>query len=545
MLRRCSILLIALFMIFTMSSCKVKDEDNTVAPSVEEAPVTVEETPAAVEETMAEPSTFVILPNGVLPDSGYNRHNPPERYYENTVLDIIPTDNYGRIWPYIGGYYDSMMGTQSEMIGICDDNGKIICDAAYNDAILIENGENKLYAFTKYNVNIKGEQRDEYYITTFTALDGSWAETFELAFWGETSSFEYSTIIDPVYGFSSAYQWRDTVNYDYITAKHDGRWGILGWDGSVLLPFEYLEPVCFYEGLAAVLSEERQEYSFIDITGKVVLGPFEVPPKPAIEYSGLSRRGFITDKIMFYDGYAKFYEDGKYGIIDHSGKVIIPAVYDFITCMNGGMAMFVEYSQPNEAEQLKEAFGVINDLGSVIIEPVPLWISHNNETNHALIWNGIGPAEKVAYDGTRSLNEDEAPFIDDDSFVFKNGDVKLSTQHYYIEYVSGNLVIMFDRDNSTWQLYDYDGKPVSAKNPGHADYSSNYGASKEFFSISLPDSPLIMLYGLDGKALLEGAYLSIIPIGGRYMVRGKTTAGLVDENGNFILEVYCAAYNAD
>ena len=561
----------AVMLLIVCAACK---GSSTPQPDAITSPTSVSEAPhtqgADAEQQAAEASGSVLsggvlLPNGLFPDSA--RPLPaalPERYYENTILELIPSGDYGRIWPYIGGYVNSYMGTWSGIIGICDDEGRIICDPAYNNAELIENGGHSLYVFTKYSVNRTGYYEGSY-AATIAALDGSWAGTFDHALWEEASSYEYTPPIKSWYDLSRGYRWRDTVSYDYITAKRDGLWGVIDWDGSVLLPFEYLEPLCFHEGLASVLSEDGETFRYIDIAGETVLGPFEAPPRPKMEY-GL--QGFDLDatpktyKLMLFDGYAKFYENGKFGIIDRAGNIVIPAEYEFITCMNGGMAMFATFSSGSEAREMPERFGIVNSAGDVIVSPMDYNYIYYQTPEYldgcALIIQSNNPAgDLIAYDGTRTPYEASFPFYTKDGYLeFCNSDVKLSLDRYYLEYINSNLIygnsiIVFDRDNHTWAIYDYGGNQVTPENQGGGlqRIVGRRNTGYLIIDVSTPGvwewPPPVMIYDLSGKALLEDAYYVIIPVGDRFMVRGKNTAGLVDAYGSFIIMVDVTAYGTD
>ena len=532
---------------------------TTQTPGIEPTPpFGVETVQPPVSESFPVLSGGVLLPNGLLPDGGYTHQATPERYYDNTVLDLIPSAGYGRIWPYIGGYATSNMGTWSELIGICDDSGRIICDPAYNDVTIIEYGGNRLYAFTKNEVSRSNGHYEDIYVTTIAALDGSWAETFERALWRETSSYEYSPPLH-YYGWESrGYQWRDALSYEYITARRGGLWGVIGWDGSVLLPFEYHEPVCFNEGLASVLSANGETYSFIDKTGNTILGPYQAPPRAQDLWDHTGFGIPITSKIMFYEGYAKFYKDGKFGIIDRTGNIIIPAVYDFITCMNGGMAVIVAYGDADDPPYMQERCGIVNSSGDEIVPYTyynyryycgPRYIE--GQVVIAQIYNPVG--DIIAYDGTKTPYEDNTPYISENGkeYIFRNSDVAFPLSDYLFDYVNYDLIMIYDRYNSTWRLYDFRGNPVSSENPGRLDHWYNDGNRVEylFINISPPGvwewPPPVMIYDITGRLLLEDAYYTIKPIEDKFMVRGKSSAGLVDAEGNFIIEASIAAYDVD
>ena len=63
--------------------------------------------------------------------------------------------------------------------------------------------------------------------------------------------------------------------------------------------------------------------------------------------------------------YFKLYEDEKYGVIDASGNVIVPAKYDLLEIPNPSKAVFIGYIKHNEEEFETE---VLNDSNEKILE---------------------------------------------------------------------------------------------------------------------------------------------------------------------------------
>lgn len=57
-----------------------------------------------------------------------------------------------------------------------------------------------------------------------------------------------------------------------MIAKQDNKYGYIGINGNVAIPFRFTHAADFSEGLAAVLSDDAK-YFFIDATGKVVIKP--------------------------------------------------------------------------------------------------------------------------------------------------------------------------------------------------------------------------------------------------------------------------------
>jgi len=239
-MKKLAVTIIALLIVFSLAAC---NRPAAPASSPPVAPVSV------------------VLPTGPLPDAQYTKAMiAPQRYYGDKTTALIPSDRYGPIVPYLGGVEQSPYGwLPQNLYGFCDLDGRIVCDPVYDQVAVVSRGGDSLYVLTAYE---PAEDRDNGYrnVTTICPTDGSWTAAY--------GDVMYSTWT----------YWTNSLKLDYITASMDGKWGVLDHDGSILLPFGYTEPVCFSEGFAAVLSDDGKSMWYIDITGKMVFGPYEMPP---------------------------------------------------------------------------------------------------------------------------------------------------------------------------------------------------------------------------------------------------------------------------
>lgn len=103
-----------------------------------------------------------------------------------------------------------------------------------------------------------------------------------------------------------------------LAAEKDDRWGYLGLDGTVVIPFAYEEAHSFTDGLAAVQKQGKRGY--IDQSGEVVI-PF-----------------MYEDADNFSEGLALVKKDGKSGYIDKKGDVVIPFQFDDAKKFQTGLA---------------------------------------------------------------------------------------------------------------------------------------------------------------------------------------------------------------
>jgi len=96
---------------------------------------------------------------------------------------------------------------------------------------------------------------------------------------------------------------------DLLTAlKFNGRWGILNQDCEIVIPFKYDSLVCF--GDNDILGVQLNgKWVFIDSYGKVI---------GLLQFEGI---------YPFLNGVAPFLLNGKYGLMNRSGAIIIPPLY--------------------------------------------------------------------------------------------------------------------------------------------------------------------------------------------------------------------------
>ena len=512
-------------------------------------------TPQPIEETQKPSTGGVVLPAGELPDGGYAPYKPPKRYYPDTTLGLTPAPDYGRIWPYIGGRL-AQMWMEGNLIGICNDSGRIISDPYYSSAEIITHGEHQLYALIR-NLNKKvrvyssqsgyTEVWADIYETTLCPLDGSRAEIYDSVIYRENYFGEVATSDIPNYG--NFYRWRTGVTYDYITAARDGKWGVLDWDGTVLLPFVYLEPVCFHEGLACILSDDGKSVCFIDITGTVVIEPHEAPPpQPRMDWDRSATPIPTTKNILFNEGFARFYANGKYGMIDTAGRVVIPAIYEYVTSFSNGFTIAVFVDDGRDA-----AIDVINSSGVVIagglksdpfISGGKVIIDYNWNT-----YQGVA----ITPDGAREPYDDAATswtIIHDNIVEYADGHTLTIPGAARVEHLDDGRFIAYFREmdstNGTWRLCDENGAFLTGEQPGislwrHRKNDNDTG----YFWMYSESYSAYYLYDTDGNPVLRNAYTQIIPIGNRFMVTDGDWAGLVDSDENYIIKVSLKSYLSD
>ena len=198
----------------------------------------------------------------------------------------------------------------------------------------------------------------------------------------------------------------NNTKYIYLETFKDGlarvnvnrKYGFVDKNNELIIPAKYDHAEQFFEGLASV--KLNNKYGYIDKTGKLIIplkydfaGQFyngeasvrfadrlaiinkqdeiihsENANKPRVSFDGESLQGFKSGLVKI-----GMYKEGsiKYGLIDKSGKQIIPAEYEVIS--ERGDESFDCYINGNHK--------IINKKGELISYHKPEWAEKYNSVN--------------------------------------------------------------------------------------------------------------------------------------------------------------------
>lgn len=153
------------------------------------------------------------------------------------------------------------------------------------------------------------------------------------------------------------------------------KFGYLNRAGKVVIPHKFTDAHEFSEGLAAVA--EGDKWGFIDTTGSWVLGPqyvwadklvdghslVRIGTQPHVDYALIDRKGEIKFRLQTLhaktpsDGLIRFELNGKWGFVDRTGKIVIPATHDAAFDFHEGLA----------AVRIGNGWGYIDKSGKLVI----------------------------------------------------------------------------------------------------------------------------------------------------------------------------------
>ena len=185
--------------------------------------------------------------------------------------------------------------------GVIDENGDVIIEPSYEEMMIIPNNKTDIFLCT-YDVNY---DTGEY---STKALNSKNQEIFT----------EYNKV-----EAINNHDENDTLWYEdnVLKVQKDGKWGVINYDGKVLLNTEY-DSIESVQGIKnALLIEKEGKYGVADNEGKIILDPI---------YTGVTNLGKDNRS-----GYIVKNDEGLYGIVDASKNVILENKYEEIEKVYG------------------------------------------------------------------------------------------------------------------------------------------------------------------------------------------------------------------
>lgn len=139
----------------------------------------------------------------------------------------------------------------------------------------------------------------------------------------------------------AVYDWEFSgFTSDFLVFRHHGLYGVLDREGNVVIEPKY-EQLELLQNPYYAKASLNDRYGVIDVTGKVV-----VP----IEYDYVGRMNEDVIIVM---------KDGKYGCFDKTGNIVVPVEHEEIREYVGGMARI----------RMIGRFGFIDTKGNILVAP--------------------------------------------------------------------------------------------------------------------------------------------------------------------------------
>lgn len=294
-----------------------------------------------------------------------------------------------------------------------------------------------------------------------------------------------------------------TVAMGYYPVYTEGKWGVINTSGDIVITPEYDEYIVIPDSSQAIficttdVDYENGTYSTKAINEKDEQLFTDYEQVEAIENYDSS------NNLWYASGILKVSKDGKWGVIDTKGNVIIDCTYDDITALKG-----VENSLLTEVDG---KYGVVDYVGSVIIENKYESIEPLADTyeNGYIVENADGKYGVITYTKTAAVAEE----FDDIKNVYGNG-------KYYVV-----------KEGNNWEVIDTDANKYL-----EGEYDDIVDINGENAIVS-NDNKYGVVAISDGKNIIDMNYDSITYASGdKYIVSSDSKYGVIDANGNVLLE---------
>jgi len=228
--------------------------------------------------------------------------------------------------------------------GVLSPDGKEILPAKYDQIDLNNpsywtislNGKKSMYL----PGNVKLPFFDE-----INYLDGRYFDIKQGANWGVYDANKNELAIEAIYE-AFDYCGGCTRTSDYVYAKKDGKWGIVGFNGKVLVPFVYEHGHHQMRSDNWVLSFSKENR------------PVIVNIKSRQEFA-VQQHSAIAKGLLIYT------EMGKFGAYNQEGKLVVPFLYDRIDIEGAGA--YQNFPGHYLIVTKGEFQGVINLNGEVVV----------------------------------------------------------------------------------------------------------------------------------------------------------------------------------
>ncbi len=220
--------------------------------------------------------------------------------------------------------YDLGSGVMSFHKGYIDLTGKMVIQPAYNYVMPFKNGlavasisESTPAGYKSYQVLIdkKGKRltTQEFISISDTPSEGLYAVKISGSM-GLNDEKDVWGVIDAKGVLQGArFMYQPYFSEGLASFSKDGRYGYMDKTGAVLIKPVYRNAMSFSQGLAPVLFADSGHWGYINKKGEVVI-------KPAYVSAG----GFFEGVAVVSTGKNSYDKDNVTGIIDKTGKVLIP-----------------------------------------------------------------------------------------------------------------------------------------------------------------------------------------------------------------------------
>lgn len=188
------------------------------------------------------------------------------------------------------------------------------------------------------------------------------------------------------------------ISKDYVVAFKDNKWGVIDNQGNTVIDPSYSEMIVIPNSKNDVfLCTYDTDFTSGTYKTKVLNSKNE---EVFTDYEKVEAIQNVDDKsnVWYENNVLKVLKDGKYGLINLSGKELLPCEYDEISAI-GGIKNAIKVKKDNK-------YGVVDDEGKIVLknEYVDILNLGNDSKDGFIIKNDEGKFGVVNYSGNLILN---------------------------------------------------------------------------------------------------------------------------------------------
>ncbi|MBO5233557.1 MAG: WG repeat-containing protein [Prevotella sp.] len=194
---------------------------------------------------------------------------------------------------------------------------------------------------------------------------------------------------------------------------NNGKYGYINTKGEVVIDFKFDYAESFESGVAPVRINNK--WGLIDKNGEFVVEPQYEEIK---HINGTNRLCFRVSETLWYPPYQTYY----YGVIDNTGKEILPAIYSYIPC-------YRNYNSELVVVEKGDKYGCVDLNGNTVIDFK--YQSINAYEDYFEVYSGNGTHQCI--DRAGNVITPQTTLEENEFIVFKNED-----RDFYLYYKDDN-----------------------------------------------------------------------------------------------------------
>ncbi|MBQ9184159.1 MAG: WG repeat-containing protein [Neisseriaceae bacterium] len=368
--------------------------------------------------------------------------------------------------------------------GFADETGKIVIPMQYDKAWQFKNGLAKVERNKRYGLIDKSgkiiipPQYNELNYFTDKLVRTRHNNQYEL--------FDTQGNI-----ISDKYDFIGNIDYGFAKIKQQDKYGLMDKNGKIIIPCEYDDILTLTKEPDLIAVKKNNAWGFVDKNNHTVIP-------------------FVYEQVWhFHNGLAKIRNNQQYGMIDLTGKIIIPTQYQWLSDANEQGVMV--FKQDNH-------FGLINKDNQIFREAKSEKIA---DFNHILI-----KKETVSINKTAEENSPQDKQSDNTKYDFE----KIDGKYVISENILANKTVIIT-ENNQYGLADATGKIILP-----VEYNYISVISEDRFKIQKNKQ-----YGIadsQGNILLSIEYDEIFDFeDGLATVKKNEKNGVVDLDGRIIVPI--------